>query len=85
VPKLQANPNTAIFITFDEDETSGQGLTTPPANNVPMIVVSPVTSQVSDGTQFTHYSLLRTIEDVFGVPCLGNACKATSMVGHFGL
>lgn len=84
VPKFQANPNTAIFITFDEGTGGGQGPTSPPNNHVPMIVVSPDTSHMSDGTQFNHYSLLRTVEDIFGLPCLGNACSAPSMVGKFG-
>lgn len=84
VPKFQANPNTAIFIVFDEASGGGQGQTSPPANAVPMIVVSPLTSHVSDATQFTHYSLLRTAEDLLGLPCLGSACSAASMAGHFG-
>jgi phosphatidylinositol-3-phosphatase len=84
VPKFQANPNTAIFVVFDEAAGGGQGPTTPPANGVPMIVVSPYTSHVQDATAYTHYSLLRTAEDLLGLPCLGSACSASSMVGHFG-
>jgi acid phosphatase len=84
VPKLMANPNTAIFITFDEDSGSGQGLTTPPANNVPLIVVSPLTSHVSDGVQLNHYSLLRKIEDIFGLSHVGAAASAADMGSAFG-
>jgi acid phosphatase len=85
VPSFTANPGTAVFITFDEDSGSGQGLTSPPDNRVPMIVVSPSTHGIVDGTQFNHYSLLRTVEDLLGLPALGSAASAASMVGHFGL
>jgi phospholipase C len=76
---------TAIFITWDESSGSGQGPTNPPNNQVPCIVISPYTSHVQDSTPFTHYSLLRTAEDLLGLPPLGRAAQATSMVGHFGL
>jgi hypothetical protein len=36
-------------------------------------------------TSFTHYSLLRTAESILGVPCLSNACNATSMRSGFHL
>jgi hypothetical protein len=26
---------------------------------------------------YNHYSMLRTVEDAFGLPCLANACNAT--------
>ena len=35
-------------------------------------------------TNFTHYSLLRTTEEILGVPLLGNAATATSMRADFG-
>lgn len=85
VPKFQANANTAIFITFDEDSGGGQGTTTPPANNVPMVVVLPAPQHLSDSTAFNHYSLLRTTENLLGLPCVASACSATSMSGHLGL
>jgi acid phosphatase len=85
VPNLEATPGTAVFITFDEDGGNGQGLTVPPDNKVPLIVVSPNTSRMTDATQFNHYSLLRTVEDLFGLPAVGAAASATSMVGHLGL
>jgi hypothetical protein len=83
VPKLMATSqyqagNTVIFITWDEDEDSGGN------NQVPLIVVSPYTHGVKDGTRYDHYSLLRTTEDLLGLPALGNAASATSMVGKFG-
>jgi phosphatidylinositol-3-phosphatase len=82
VPAVMATPQyqsgqTAIFIVWDENSgTSG--------NQVPCIVVSPYTHGVKDGTPYTHYSLLRTTEELLGLPLLANAASANSMVGKFG-
>jgi hypothetical protein len=82
VPALMGTPqyqsgNTVIFIVWDEDDGSG-------GNQVPCLVISPYTHAVHDGTSYTHYSLLRTTEQLLGVPLLGNAASANSMVGKFG-
>ena len=84
VPALMATPqyqagNTAIFITWDEDENSGG------SNKVPTIVVSPYTGAVTVATSYNHYSLLRTAEDLLGLPALGNAASASPMESAFGL
>jgi Phosphoesterase family/Calcineurin-like phosphoesterase len=84
VPALMATSqyragNTAIFITWDEDENAGKN------NQVPTIVVSPYTSAVKVSTAFNHYSLLRTAEDLLGLPALGNAASAAPMESAFGL
>jgi hypothetical protein len=70
---------TAIFITWDED---GNGYSD--GNKVAMIVVSPYTHGVKDATSYTHWSLLRTTEEILGLPLLGNAATANSMLGKFG-
>ena len=85
VPKITASPsyqagNTVLFITWDENDGSS-------GNRVPTIVVSPYTSR---GTQsaaaFTHYSLLRTTEQLLGITTfLGSAATAASMRSAFGL
>jgi hypothetical protein len=69
-----------IFIAWDEDSGPCSGCT----NRVPLIVISPYTSHVQDGTSYSHYSLLRTTEELLGVPLLGNAVSANSMAGRFG-
>lgn len=81
VPALQAtsqyeNGSTAIFITWDEGTSS--------SNQVPCIVISPYTHGVKDATPYSHYSLLRTTEELLGLPLLGNAAAANSMRGKFG-
>ena len=72
--------NTVLFVTWDEDNGSG-------GNQVATIVVSPYTTPgTRSGTAFTHYSLLRTTEELLGIPTfLGNAALATSMRPAFGL
>jgi hypothetical protein len=72
--------NTAIFLTWDEDDSS----TT--ANKVLTEVIAPT---VAPGTKaadaFTHYSLLGTTEDMLGLPRLGEAAKAASMRDAFSI
>ena len=82
VPALMSTPqyrsgNTVIFITWDEND-GGSG------NRVPCIVISPFTHGVRDGTRYTHYSLLRTTEELLGLPLLGSARSTSSMIGKFG-
>lgn len=84
VPSFLANPGTVVFVTFDEGSGGSQGLTTPPANRVAMVVAGPGIHG-TDATAFNHYSLLRTTEDLLGLPAVGAASSATSMVGHLGL
>jgi hypothetical protein len=72
--------NTVIFITWDEDNTCS-GCT----NQIPTIVISPTTSAIQSGTTFTHYSMLRTTEEILGLPLIGNASTATSMRSAFHL
>ncbi|HEY1594487.1 MAG TPA: alkaline phosphatase family protein [Thermoleophilaceae bacterium] len=70
---------TAIFLTYDEDDGSS-------SNHIPTLVIAP---QVKPGLRasgrFTHYSLLRTTEDMLGLKHLGAARKAPSMRAAFGL
>ena len=85
VPSLLATPqylagNTVIFITWDEDNTcSGCN------NHVPTIVISPTSTAIQSGTTFNHYSMLRTTEEILGLPLIGNANTATSMRSAFHL
>jgi phospholipase C len=84
VPAILAAPDyqagrLAVFLTWDENA----GLS---GNRVPTIVVSPrVPPGTRSGTRFTHYSLLRTAEQLLGVPLLRNAQTAASMRAAFGL
>ena len=96
LPRITSSPvyaggDTAIFIVWDEGEPGTRGENcathlTDESCHVPAIVVAPSVkrgAQVS--TQFTHYSLLKTAEDLLGLPELGLARSATSMLSGFNL
>jgi hypothetical protein len=86
------NDGAAIVITWDEG-TSSDGCCKSPAGygggNVPLIAI---TSQgphhvVLNSVDYNHYSLLGTIEQVWGLGCLANACgisKAGLLLPLFG-
>jgi hypothetical protein len=85
LPKVVATPqyasgSTVVFLTFDESEGGS-------SQQVPTFVVSPSTPKgARSGTAFTHYSLLRTTEELLGLsPYLGAAASASSMRAAFGL
>ena len=72
--------STAVFITYDSDNGGSQ-------NHVATIVVAPaVPKGTVVETRFTHYSLLRTEEDILGIAGhLGGAATAPSMAAGFHL
>ena len=85
VPKITASPSyqagyTVLFVTWDEDDSSS-------GNRVATLVVSPYTpAGTTSSVAFTHYSLLRTTEDLLGISThLGAAGSASSMRSAFGL
>jgi phosphatidylinositol-3-phosphatase len=84
VPRIVASPayrdgSTVLFVTYDEDD-HGEG------NRVYTVVVAPsVPAGTVAGEPFTHYSLLRTQEELLGLPLLGGAASAASMRAAFHL
>lgn len=71
--------DTAIFITYDEDDYAE-------GNHIYTVVVArSVRPGTVSQTPFTHYSMLRTNEQLLGLPPLGAAATATSMAGAFHL
>ena len=82
--------STAVFITWDEGEggtaTQCATNTTDVGCHVATIVISPSTKPgTKSGTLFNHYSLLGTAEQLLGLPKLGMAKSAASMVTAFNL
>ncbi len=75
VPAIMATAewqeNGALFITWDEgyDQT----------NHVLMLVIRPLGTHAVSSAYRDHYSLLATIEDLLGVPRLGQAARASSL------
>jgi hypothetical protein len=77
-PDYQAG-HVAIFIVFDEN---GSGA----PNQVYASVISPYTVPgTQSATSYTHYSLLRTTEEILGLPLLAGAQSANSMLTAFNL
>ena len=61
-----------LFITWDEDDESAD-------NRVLTLVVAPGLGHRTSSRQYTHYSLLATVEDLLGVKRLGQAAGASPM------
>jgi phosphatidylinositol-3-phosphatase len=86
IPKITSTADyqagkTVVFVTWDEDEGSEN-------NHIPTITINPNgahDTSACQGTQYTHYSMLRFVEDNFGLARIGNAASANSMSGCFGL
>jgi hypothetical protein len=79
-----------VFVTWDEGEGgSSSACATNLADigcHVATIVISPRTAAgTRSSTLFNHYSLLRSTEQLLGVPALGRAAGAPSMLRAFGL
>jgi hypothetical protein len=80
----------AVFITWDEGEGGSANNCASnigdPGCHVAAIVVSPSTPPgTRSATLFNHYSLLRTAEDLLGLPPLQSASEATPMESAFNL
>jgi phosphatidylinositol-3-phosphatase len=86
--KAYASGTTAVFVTWDEDATFENALC--PALDCDHIATLVVSPSVLPGTRsdraFSHYSLLRTTEDMLGLRAhLGKAASAPSMAPAFHL
>jgi hypothetical protein len=69
-----------LIVTFDED--SGND---PSGGHVATIVASPhVPAGFKSQEPHDHYSVLRTIEDAWGLPCMAESCSATPLSEFFG-
>lgn len=76
--------NAAIVITFDEAPEGIAALLGAGANHIATIVVAREGPRAFTlHARTTHYSLLRTLEQAWGLPYLGEAAKATSMSALF--
>jgi hypothetical protein len=68
-----------LFITWDEGtSTTGGG-----GHVATIVIASNVTAGYRSSTAHNHYSLLRTIEDAWGLGCLANTCSANNMAEFF--
>jgi phospholipase C len=99
VSKITATPmwkgpeNCAIVVTFDEDggdsATHASSLPTIPSAGgwvATIVITNHGPRRVIDSAPYNHYSLLRSIEEAFGLPGhLGRAASATSMTPLFAM
>jgi hypothetical protein len=64
--------NSALVLTWDEDDGDDTG------NRIAtMVVGAHVRAGAASAVNYSHYSLLRTLEDMYGLPALGSAATAT--------
>jgi acid phosphatase len=61
--------NSLFILTFDEDGGTA-------TNQIPTIFVGPMVQSGDYPTRIDHYSVLRTLEDMYGVPATGKAANA---------
>ncbi|NOY98999.1 MAG: hypothetical protein GXP40_07330 [Chloroflexi bacterium] len=77
IPALDAEgSNYLIVLTWDEGQGKHSccGLLAEAGGRIPTVLVSPlVKNGFEDATQYTHYSLLKTIAGAWGLPYLGYA------------
>ena len=76
VPQLlaQLGPSGLLFVTFDEGETNSGCCRVAAGGHVLTLVAGPgARAGVRSMAPYDHYSLLRTIEDLWGLPRLGGA------------
>ena len=66
--------NSLLIITWDED--NGQA-----NNHIATIFVGPMVKPGQSAQLLNHYHMLRTIEEMLGLPFIGNSAKAESVVG----
>ena len=88
VPTILNSPayqnNGLLFITTDEGTTNLGCCTVASGGNVATLVISPLGKSGYQSTvQETHYSLLRTIEDSWGLKRLRNARTSSAMSEFF--
>jgi phosphatidylinositol-3-phosphatase len=98
VPEIMNAPSwkegSAIVIAWDENDAGSSGCCNSPVGlngatlgggNVPLIVITsngPHHIVLSDGS-YNHYSLLATIEQIWDLGCLANACNSPLMTQLF--
>ena len=83
VPRIVETPDWTsgglLIVTFDEGDPDGG-----PEDRVATIVVSPdVAAGYRSDARLSHYSVLRTVEAAWGLPCLAESCYANTLQAFF--
>lgn len=66
--------NSLLIVTWDEDDFTV-------SNHIPTIFVGPMVKPGQYGSTINHYNVLRTLEDMYGLPHAGNSATATPITG----
>jgi phosphatidylinositol-3-phosphatase len=82
VPRITDSPafaDSVLFITWDEGTSNEGG-----GGHVALVATSPLAQAGRTSARaHDHYSLLHTIEEAWGLPCLSNACQANDLADLF--
>ena len=68
--------NSLLIVTFDESESSNDR-----DNHIATLAVGQHVTPGSYTRRTDHYGLLRTLEDLYGLPPLGNSARTTGVTG----
>jgi phosphatidylinositol-3-phosphatase len=66
--------NGLFILTWDEAAPDANG-----KNQIATLLIGPMIKPGKYGQNIDHYSVLRTIETITGVPCTANACQAADL------
>lgn len=69
-----ATHNSLLIVTWDEDDGSGD-------NRVATLFIGPMVKPGISTQRISHYNILRTIEEIFGLPYLGESAQAQPVTG----
>jgi acid phosphatase len=65
--------NSLLVVTWDEDNGAS-------ANHIATIFVGEMIKSGKSSQRINHYTLLRTISDLYGLPYIGNSAGETSII-----
>jgi hypothetical protein len=66
--------NSLLILTWDESRSD-----VPDTNHIPTLFIGPMVTPGNYSETINHYSVLRTLEDIYGLPYAGAAASATSI------
>jgi acid phosphatase len=66
--------NSLLIVTWDEDDNTS-------ANQIATIFVGQHVQVGTNNTTINHYNVLRTLEDMYGLPPANNAANASDIIG----
>jgi phosphatidylinositol-3-phosphatase len=65
-----------LILTWDEADPDEDG-----ANRIPTVLAGPMIRSGTSDQKVDHYSLLRTVEMLLGLPCIDKECPAPALAG----